>query len=294
MLSRTSPFAGLIYALSAFALWGLFPVFFKLLEGVNAFEVLAHRVVWSVLILTFVIQLRGSWKALRALPLRSLKMLFFSSLFISVNWLTFIWAVIQGRVLETSLGYFINPLITVLFGLIFLGERLRRWQQLAIVLAALGVMNQVITLGYLPWVALVLAFSFASYGLLRKSVRIEPIAGLFVETLLMTPFALVYFGWLLTQQTLTFAHTSFEMNVILASCGLITTVPLLLFAAGAQRLNLATLGIVQYLTPSMTFFLAVFLYREPFEMAQLITFSLIWAAVLIFTWDGLRAQRKGS
>lgn len=291
MQSEKSPVAGLSFALSAFGLWGLFPVFFKLVEGVNAFEVLAHRVVWSVLILVVVMQLRGAWKALRVLPRRSLKLLFFSSVFISVNWLTFIWAVTQGRVLETSLGYFINPLISVLFGLLFLGEHLRRWQLIAIVLAALGVLNQVIMVGYLPWVALVLAFTFASYGLLRKSVQIDPISGLFVETLLMMPFALAYFGWLFAEQRLAFAHTTFEMDLILASCGLITTIPLLLFAAGAQRLNLATLGIVQYLTPSMTFLLAVFLYREPFDTGQLVTFVLIWGGVLTFTWDGLRARK---
>ena len=180
----------------------------------------------------------------------------------------------------------------MLFGLVFLGERLRKWQIIAIALAALGVSNQVLMVGHLPWVALALAFSFGSYGLLRKSISIDPIQGLFIETLLMLPFTLGYFAWLISQQQLVFGAESLEMDLILASCGLITTIPLLLFAAGTQRLKLATLGIVQYLTPTMTFFLAVFLYREPFAFEQLLTFVFIWAGVFVFSWDGLRANRR--
>lgn len=283
---------GLGYALSAFLLWGLAPVYFKLVASVSAFEVLAHRVVWSVLILAVVVQFQGGWQALRALDRNTLKQLFFSSIFVSLNWLVFIWAVGQGRVLETSLGYFINPLITVLFGVVFLNETLRKWQVLAICLAFLGVSNQVVQLGYLPWVALVLALSFASYGLMRKSIDIQPVQGLFVETLLLLPAALFYLAWLGYQGELVFGSLSTSMDGILIASGFMTTIPLLLFAAGARRLSLTVIGIAQYITPSITFFLAVFLYGESFSLAQLVSFMLIWLGLLVFTLEGGWVRRK--
>lgn len=277
---------GLGYALSAFLLWGLAPVYFKLVASVSAFEVLAHRVVWSVVILAVVVQFQGGWQALRALDRNTLKQLFFSSIFVSLNWLVFIWAVGQGRVLETSLGYFINPLITVLFGVVFLNETLRKWQVLAICLAFLGVSNQVVQLGYLPWVALALALGFASYGLMRKSIDIQPVQGLFVETVLLLPAALFYLAWLGYQDELVFGSLSLSMDGILIASGFMTTIPLLFFAAGARRLSLTVIGIVQYITPSITFFLAVFLYGESFSLAQLVSFVLIWLGLLVFTLEG--------
>ena len=283
---------GLGYALSAFLLWGLAPVYFKLVASVSAFEVLAHRVVWSVVILAVVVQFQGGWQALRALDRNTLKQLFFSSIFVSLNWLVFIWAVGQGRVLETSLGYFINPLITVLFGVVFLNETLRKWQVLAICLAFLGVSNQVVQLGYLPWVALALALSFASYGLMRKSIDIQPVQGLFVETVLLLPAALFYLAWLGYQDELVFGSLSTSMDGILIASGFMTTIPLLLFAAGARRLSLTVIGIAQYITPSITFFLAVFLYGESFSLAQLVSFMLIWLGLLVFTLEGGWVRRK--
>lgn len=282
---------GLGYALSAFLLWGLAPVYFKLVASVSAFEVLAHRVVWSVVILAVVVQFQGGWQALRALDRNTLKQLFFSSIFVSLNWLVFIWAVGQGRVLETSLGYFINPLITVLFGVVFLNETLRKWQVLAICLAFLGVSNQVVQLGYLPWVALALALSFASYGLMRKSIDIQPVQGLFVETVLLLPAALFYLAWLGYQDELVFGSLSLSMDGILIASGFMTTIPLLFFAAGARRLSLTVIGIVQYITPSITFFLAVFLYGESFSLAQLVSFVLIWLGLLVFTLEGVWVRR---
>jgi len=282
---------GLGYALSAFLLWGLAPVYFKLVASVSAFEVLAHRVVWSVVILAVVVQFQGGWQALRALDRNTLKQLFFSSIFVSLNWLVFIWAVGQGRVLETSLGYFINPLITVLFGVVFLNETLRKWQVLAICLAFLGVSNQVVQLGYLPWVALALALSFASYGLMRKSIDIQPVQGLFVETVLLLPGALFYLAWLGYQDELVFGSLSLSMDGILIASGFMTTIPLLFFAAGARRLSLTVIGIVQYITPSITFFLAVFLYGESFSLAQLVSFVLIWLGLLVFTLEGVWVRR---
>lgn len=283
---------GLVFALSAFLLWGLAPVFFKLLAGVSAFEVLAHRVVWSVLILTVVIQCQQrGWQSLRALDRKTVKRLCYSSIFVSSNWLVFIWAVAQGRVLETSLGYFINPLITVLFGVIFLNEKLRPWQLFAIVLAFLGVLNQVFQIGYLPWVAVALALSFASYSVMRKSISIGPVQGLFVETLILLPVALLYLAWLGYQDSLAFGSSSVVLDLTLISSGLMTTIPLLLFAAGAQRLSLTAIGVAQYITPSMTFFLAVFLYRESFDLAQLISFVLIWLGLFMFTVEGIQRRR---
>lgn len=282
---------GLGYALSAFLLWGLAPVYFKLVASVSAFEVLAHRVVWSVVILAVVVQFQGGWQALRALDRNTLKQLFFSSIFVSLNWLVFIWAVGQGRVLETSLGYFINPLITVLFGVVFLNETLRKWQVLAICLAFLGVSNQVVQLGYLPWVALALALSFASYGLMRKSIDIQPVQGLFVETVLLLPAALFYLAWLGYRDELVFGSLSTSMDGILIASGFMTTIPLLFFAAGARRLSLTVIGIVQYITPSITFFLAVFLYGESFSLAQLVSFVLIWLGLLVFTLEGVWVRR---
>lgn len=283
---------GFIYALSAFLLWGLAPVFFKLLAEVNAFEVLAHRVVWSVLILALVVQLRRQWRALLALPRSTYKRLFYSSAFVSVNWLVFIWAVAEGRILETSLGYFINPLISVLFGMLFLAERLRPWQVVALILATLGVLNQIVLVGHLPWVALVLALSFAIYGLLRKSVTIDPVLGLFVETLMMLPFALVYLAWLAWHEQLTFGSEGFTLDLTLAASGLMTTIPLLFFAAGAQRLTLTSIGLIQYIAPSMTFCLAIFVYNEAFSPAQLITFALIWTGLVVFSVEGLKQHRN--
>lgn len=281
---------GLIYTFSAFLLWGLAPVFFKLVAHVSAFEVLVHRIVWSVLILAAVILMRQQWRLLFSLPRETLSRLFVSSLFVSANWLIFIWAVAQSRVLETSLGYFINPLISVLFGLLFLGERLRTGQKLAIALAMLGVINQIVQVGYLPWVALALALTFASYGLLRKTIKVDPVLGLFVETVLLLPFALAYLAYLAYNGEMVFGGQGLKLDVILICSGFMTTVPLLFFAAGAQRLSLTVVGMIQYITPTITFFLAIFLYYEPFDLGQLVSFVLIWSGLVVFTGESLRAR----
>lgn len=283
---------GLGFALSAFLLWGLAPVFFKLLADVDSFEVLAHRVIWSFLILALVLQWRGRWHLVWSLDRAIVKRLFWTSVFVSSNWLVFIWAVAQGRVLETSLGYFINPLISVLFGMLFLSERLRTGQWVALILALCGVLNQVVLVGYLPWVALALALSFAIYGLLRKRIDIDPMTGLFVETALLLPFAALYLLWLGIHDSLSFNLDAPWLALVLAGSGLMTTIPLLLFAAGAQRLTLTVMGLVQYITPSITFFLAVFLYKEAFQLEQLTTFVLIWSGLAVFTIEGWRQRRR--
>ncbi len=291
-MPRNASMHGLFFALSAFTLWGLFPIYFKAVASVAATEVLAHRIIWSFLVLVCVLSVRREWRSLCTLKLPALRTLFFSSLFISSNWLVFIWAVSHDRVLETSLGYYINPLLSVVMGMLFLRERLRPAQALAFLLALLGVINQIIWVGYLPWVALALAVSFGSYGLLRKQLDIGPVHGLFMETLLMLPFAMGYLLWLAHTETLVFGQEGMYLNILLALAGIVTTVPLLLFAAGARRLTLTTLGITQYTTPSMTFLLALFVYAEPFSLEQLLTFVLIWSGLFVFTLDGFRFHRK--
>lgn len=274
---------GLLYAGGAFILWGLAPLYFKLVSDVGALEVLSHRVLWSVVILSVVVLLGSRWKRLRMVSAKTITMLFLSALCISANWFVFIWAVAQNRVLETSLGYFINPLLNVLLGFIFLSERLNVWQALAVFLAVLGVMNQVLMVGYLPWVALVLATSFGLYGLLRKLIAIDAINGLFLETCMMLPFALACLFWMKQNESLSFFHTGYVKDVILICAGLVTTLPLLLFVAGAQRLSLTVVGLVQYLAPTMTFVLAVFVFDEAFSARQLVTFGFIWAGLIVFS-----------
>jgi chloramphenicol-sensitive protein RarD len=283
---------GLLFALGAFLMWGLAPLYFKMVADVPALEVLSHRVVWSVLMLAVVIGLRKQWRALRSLTWSTWRRLLLSAVFVSLNWLVFIWAVAQDRVLETSLGYFINPLVSVLIGVLFLAEKLRKMQLFAIGLAALGVMNQIWVVGALPWVALVLAFSFAFYGVIRKFVQIDPVLGLFVETLLLLPFALIYFAYLIYTESLMFMQQGIALDGLLIFAGVMTSLPLLFFAAGVTRLSLTTIGVTQYIAPSMTFFLAVFLFQEPFDQQQLLTFVCIWSGLFCFTIEGLYRARQ--
>lgn len=287
---------GLVLALSAFLLWGLAPIYFKAVSDISPLEVLSHRILWSVLILIVVVFWRRQWTVLRNLGWSTVKPLLFSSVLVSCNWLVFIWAVGQGRILETSLGYFINPLISVFLAMLFLGERLRRLQMLALAFAALGVMNQIIIVGSLPWVALALAISFGLYGLIRKQLSVDPVLGLLLETLLLLPLALGYLLYLAQTGKLVFGQAGAGINALLMFAGLVTTLPLLLFAAGTQRLSLTVMGVAQYTAPSMTFLLAVLWYQEAFDSRQLFTFLFIWAGLALFTFEGFRhhGRSKGS
>lgn len=283
---------GLIYAFSAFGLWGLVPIYFKWVSDVSPLEILSHRILWSVLILMAVLTIRQQWTSVRKIRWPQLKPFFLSSVFVSSNWLIFIWAVGQDKILETSLGYFINPLVSLILGILFLGERLRRVQTIAVLLAALGVLNQIVSVGYLPAVALSLAFTFGFYGLMRKQVSIDPVIGLFLETILLSPFALAYGIWLYHTNDLAFAHISIKTDILLILAGVVTVLPLLLFAAGIQRLTLTVMGIAQYTVPTMTFCLAVFFYDEPFDSKQLVSFSCIWLGLILFTAEGIRHQKR--
>jgi chloramphenicol-sensitive protein RarD len=285
--------AGVLYALGAYGIWGISPVYWKALEVVPATHLLAHRVLWSMLVGLLLLLLTQRASELRT-ALRSrrhvLPMLASAAL-IGINWLTFIWAVVTDRVLETSLGYYINPLINVLFGMIFLGERLRPWQIAAVLLAAVGVLQMAFSLGKLPWISLVLAVTFALYGLVRKVAPVMPVVGFTLETTLLAPMSGAY---------LLFAHGSGSdalwdasggVKLLVAGTGLLTAVPLLCFNSAARRLRLSTLGLLQYIAPSLAFLLAVAFYGESFTRVHAITFASVWLALAIYTLDSARAVR---
>ena len=284
---------GVACSVGAYVLWGLFPLYFKAVAAVPALEVLAHRIVWSLLVVALVIALRRRWRQV-AVAFRSrwlLATLALSAIAIAVNWGIFIWAVAAGRLLECSLGYFITPLVNVLLGIVVLGERLRRVQWLAVAVAAASVAHLMAVLGHVPWVALTLAASFGSYGLLRKTAPIDPVGGLFVEAALLTPAALGLLVYLATGGAGAFGSGDLRIDVLLALAGPVTALPLILFVAGARRIRMATVGLLQYITPTGHFLLAVWVYGEPFSRASLITFVGIWAALALYSADMLRAGR---
>lgn len=283
---------GLWYALAAFVLWGIAPAYFKLIQQVPATEIIMHRIVWSGVLMVLVLGVTRrfiGWRYFREHP-RVLGTLVLTSLLISGNWLTFVYAVNSGHMLDASLGYYINPLINVLLAVVFLGERLRPLQLAAVALATLGVAWQVIELGRLPWISLVLAVSFGFYGLLRKRVPLDALNGLGIETLLVTPIALICFAQLWTTGQAQFAHVSPSLDALLIAAGVVTTVPLALFAAGAQRLPYTTIGFLQYISPSIGIVLAVGFYGESFGHARAVTFALIWLGLALFTWDAWRTR----
>lgn len=280
-------------AFTAFAIWGLAPLYFKAVGSVPPVEIVVHRVLWSALLLAVLLALWrgfGHLRRLRTEP-RLLAVLTLTAVLTGSNWLVFVWAISADRVLEASLGYFINPLVSVLLGRLFLGERLRPLQQVAVALACAGVLWRMLQVGALPWVALFLALTFGFYGLLRKRAPIDAVSGLFVETLLTLPLALAWLGWLAVHGELNFGHGA-ATDWLLPLAGVLTAVPLMLFAFGAQRLPLSTIGFLQYIAPTLNFVLAVFVFREPFDNLQLIGFGLIWAALAVYSLDMASAARR--
>jgi len=284
---------GVACSVGAYALWGVFPVYFKAVAAVPALEVLAHRIVWSVLLVAGLLAVQRGWRLVaRALADRRLLLtLAGSALVISLNWGVFIWAVADGRILECSLGYYINPLVSVVLGVAVLRERLRPVQWLAVAIAAIGVAIEVISFGTLPWVALTLAVSFALYGLIRKTAPVDPVSGLFIETLLLSPAALIFLAALAAQGEGAFLGEGWRIDVLLLLAGPITALPLLLFVAGAQRIRLTTVGLLQYIAPTGHFLLAVFVYREPFTPVHLATFAFIWLALAVYSLSILHGRR---
>jgi chloramphenicol-sensitive protein RarD len=287
--------SALIAGFAAFGTWGLIPIYWKLLKTVSAPEILAHRCLWTTLFLLLLLTWQGRWPELReaARSRRTLLYCFASGLALSTNWLFFIWAVNVDRVVETSLGYFMTPLVNVLFGAIFLRERLTRWQLVSVLLAFVGVLYLTLGYGKFPWVAVVLCISFGVYGLLRKKSGTRAIPGLFLETTLLTPLAILYLLNLQRGGTSAFGLAHWPMALLLISTGVVTGLPLVWFGHAARHLRMTTVGFLQYLAPSGSFFLGVFLYHEPFTRNHLITFSLIWAALAIFTVEALHRWHSG-
>lgn len=293
-LSSSPDRGGIGFALAAYGFWGITPIYFKWIVAVPAGEVLAHRIVWSVLTLLVWVSVLGRWN--RLVPVlretRLVLALSVSALMLSINSFVFIWAVQQARLVEASLGYYINPLVAVFLGVMFLGERLRPLQWGALGLAAAGVVNELVAFGEVPWIALALAFSFSFYGLVRKLVNVDSSVGLLVETVILLPFALLFGAHLLFEGVLVFGAQSLELDVALMLAGAVTCFPLVCFAAAAQRLPLATLGFFQYVGPSLNLVLAVFAFGEPFRDSQWLTFSAIWIGLVIFSLDGLYHHRR--
>jgi chloramphenicol-sensitive protein RarD len=284
--------AGFWFALTAYGLWGVIPVYFKAVDFAGPFEIIAHRICWAVLVLGLLVVLRGQMAGIRHLNAARLRWLTLSGGLLAVNWSVFIWALLNERMVETSIGYYINPLVNVLLGGLFLGERLRPAQVAAVGLAGAGVLNELVTVGIFPWVGLTLAFTFGFYGLVRKKILVDSVVGLGVETLLLLPLAGGYLIWLYLAGVGSMAAGDPREVALLALGGPLTVIPLVAFAAAALRLSLTTLGFFQYLAPSLTLLLAIFVYGEPFRVSQAITFGCIWAALVVFSLDGLRFQRR--
>lgn len=285
---------GFSAALAAFTAWGLLPLYWKQLITVNPLEILCHRIIWSLIFIAIIITIKHRWVETFT-PMRSLKslaILTLSSFCIGGNWLLYIWAVNTNHVLETSLGYYINPLVTILLGFIVFRERLKPLQVIAITLATLGVLNSIISYGELPWISLTLAISFAFYGLLRKVATVESLPGLFLETLVLSPLALFYLGTLEFTDQAAFLNGPPSINLLLMGAGAVTALPLIGFAFGARRLPLTVLGLLQYFAPSIAFLLGVFVYKEPFGPSHMITFALIWAGLILYTTESLLTIRK--
>ena len=285
---------GLLYAIGAYGFWGLIPVFWKLLDGVPAIEILGHRMVWSLLFVGMLLAFRQQWQWLRPAltDLPTLLTTLVGALLIAFNWYLYIWAVNAGYIIETSLGYFINPLVSVVLGVVVFRERLRLGQWLAVGLALLGVVYLTITYGSLPWIALSLAVSFATYGVIKKTMRLGALEGLSLETALLFLPALAFLIYRDASGVGTFGRGDLSLTLLLTLTGLITAGPLLLFAAAARRIPFSSLGILQYIAPTCQFLLGVFVYAEPFSSGRLVGFSLIWLALLIYSIEGFVERRR--
>lgn len=283
---------GLIAALFAYLTWGMLPIYFKYVEQVPTLEILAHRIFWAVPFGALIIFMRRQWReVLRALlDRRTFLFLLLSATLIAVNWFLYIVAVQQGQIFQASLGYYINPLMNVVVGVAFLGEHLRRLQIGAVLLAAVGVTVLATSGGQFPWIALTLAVSFTAYGVIRKQVAVGGMPGLFVETLVLLPFAAMYLGWLLATQTMVFLSGDGATSFALLLAGPFTVVPLLLFALAARRLQLTTIGMMQFMAPTLQFLVGVY-FGETLTQAHMICFGCIWLAMSLFIWDAWRQNR---
>lgn len=287
---------GYLYALAAYVTWGFFPVYFKLLQPSSPMEILAHRVLWSVAFVAVLLCALRRWRRVTALARqpKTLAGIAVGAAFIGVNWGTYIYGVNSSHVVETSLGYFMNPLISVAFGVLLLGERLRVAQVVALAIGAAAVVVLTVDYGRLPYIALVLALSFASYGLTKKRLGLPPAEGLLVESSVLALPSLGYLAWLSYAGRATFGHVSLAHTVLVVLSGVVTALPLLAFAGAANRIPMTGLGVVQYAAPILQLFCGVVLYHEPMPAAQLAGFALVWVALIVFTWDALRHARRAT
>jgi chloramphenicol-sensitive protein RarD len=284
---------GIWYGLGAYILWGFFPIYWKLLHEVSALQVIGHRITWSFLLLIAVILLTREWTEFRSAA-RSPKVIgiyAIAGVLLSINWLIYVWGVNSGFIVETSLGYFINPLVSVLLGVFFLRERLRSMQWVAVGLAAVGVTYLTVTYGRPPWIALSLAFSFGTYGLVKKLAPLGSLYGLTLETALLFPLALIYLAFVESRGVGAFLHQDVLTDILLIGTGAVTSIPLLMFASAARQIPLTMIGVLQYIAPTLQFLIGVFLYHEPFDQSHLIGFSLVWLALMIFWVENYLANR---
>ncbi|MBB5715099.1 EamA family transporter RarD [Sphingomonas aerophila] len=293
-MANTAPLrTGLVLGVAAYVSWGLLPLYLKLLHTVPSLQVLSHRVVWSLLLLAVIVvalrRVRAIWAAARG---RTLGLLCASAALIAVNWLVYIWAVQHAHVLEASLGYFINPLVNVALGVVVLGERVSRVQWVAVAIAAAGVVVLAINGGGQLWISIALALSFGFYGLVRKVAAIDALGGLTVETLLLGPVALGVIWWAGAHGQGAWGHDA-RLDALLVLAGAVTAAPLLMFAAAARRLRYATMGLLQYLAPTLQFLQAVLLFGEPLRPVHFVTFALIWTGCALYAFDSVRAARRG-
>jgi chloramphenicol-sensitive protein RarD len=294
MSARTTIKTGVIYATAAYAGWGAFPIYFKAIQHVSAIEIIMHRVVWSLGFVLLLLAVRGSLGWLRTVWSRPRVLAGFaaSGLLLAVNWFIFVWAVNAGRVVDASLGYFINPLVSVLLGVVVLHERLRRGQRIAVGVALLGVLWLTFLAGQFPWIALILAATFGMYGLLRKTAALGALEGLMLETLLLFPLAFGFLAYLSLQNQSVFINGSVSTQALLIAAGPITAIPLLWFAAGARRIPLSLLGFLQYIAPTLQLMVGLWLYGEPLAGSKLFGFVLIWVALATYTiesyWHGYK------
>jgi chloramphenicol-sensitive protein RarD len=285
---------GYVFGFVAYACWGFFPLYWKLLQPATPIEILAHRIVWSAVFVTVVLVATRHWRLVGDLVrrTRTLAGIVLAAALIALNWGLYIYGVNSDHVVETSLGYFINPLVTVLLGVTVLRERLRPAQWAALAVGAVAVAVLTVDYGRLPWIALTLAVSFGMYGLVKKSLALPAAEGLFVESVALAGPALVYLGWLATSDRSTFGHVSPAQTLLLVVAGIVTAVPLLLFAGAANRIPLSAMGLLQYLTPTLQLGCGVLVFHEPMPPTRLAGFALVWAALAVFTWDGIRSVRR--
>jgi len=284
---------GILNGIAAYALWGFFPIYWKLLHQVSALQVIGHRISWSFILLIGILLLTRQWKDFRSVALtpKIVGIYSIASVLLTINWLIYVWGVNSGFIVETSLGYFINPLLSVLLGVILLRERLRAAQWIPVAIAGIGVLYLTVIYGRLPWIALSLAFSFGFYGFVKKLAPLGSLYGLTLETGIVFPIALIYLLIVEFSGTAAFLHESTATTMLLIGAGAVTTIPLLMFASAAKQIPLTVVGLLQYIAPTIQFLIGIFLYKEPFDQSHLIGFGIVWIALIIFWVENFIAHR---